>query len=520
MTKSNLLKKIGLAGLFLLVFALPRVLASIVLETNYLKYEIAGNGQNLHFIDKTTGTDYLYSDTVSYCASARVDGKLFNPSSVSMKNGLLCIEFGIPGISAEIRVIKANDHIKMEVVKVSGQPESLTFLNIPLKLEGLSHEPFAACLLSLNLSTHVSQIPALQTHLHASCYQRFGLNGAKIALVGVPQKQILPVIRSIMKHAKDIPLSTKGGAWAQMSKEGYGSYLMNFGTLTEETVPEWIEMCSNLGFNQIDSHGGGSDFFKFGDFELNSEHWPDGWQHFKRINDRLHDAGISSIFHTYAFFIDKNSKYVTPVPSPDLGYFNAFTLAKPVGPDDNEIEVLEPTTNISTITGFFVRNSVTLRIGDELISFRGVSNSPPYKFTGCKRGINGTKKSSHAARGKAFHLREMFGRFVPGVETPLFDEIARRTAEIVNECGFDGIYFDAIDGSYILGGAENAWYYGTRFIFEVVKNLERPVGMEMSTMFHHWWHYRSRWQAWDRPVRGYKRFIDIHAAAIKTNEYD
>lgn len=504
--------------LFISLFSVPAF--SIVFETNYLKYEIAGNGQNLHFIDKTTGADYLYSDTVSYCASARVDGKLLNPSSVSIKNGLLRIEFGKLGISAEIRVIKANDHIKMEVVKVSGQPETLTFFNVPLKLEGLSYEPFAACVLSMNLSTHVSQIPALQTHLHASCYQRFGLKGAKIALVGVPQKQILPVIRSIMEDAEDIPYSTAGGAWAQLSKEGYGSYLMNFGTLTEETIPEWMEMCSNLGFNQIDSHGGGSDFFKFGDFELNPEYWPDGWQHFKRINDRLHDAGISSIFHTYAFFIDKNSKYVTPVPSPDLGYFNAFTLAKPVGSDDTEIEVLEPTSNISTITGFFVRNSVTLRIGDELISFSGVTNSPPYKFTGCKRGINGTKKSSHVVHEKAFHLREMFGRFVPGVETPLFEEIARRTAEIVNECSFDGIYFDAIDGSDILGGAENAWYYGTKFIFEVVKNLERPVGMEMSTMFHHWWHYRSRWQAWDRPVRGYKRFIDIHTAAIKTNEYD
>ncbi len=35
-------------------------------------------------------------------------------------------------------------------------------------------------------------------------------------------------------------------------------------------------------------------------------------------------------------------------------------------------------------------------------------------------------------------------------------------------------------------------------------------------MSHLWWHYRSRWQAWDRPVRGYKRFVDIHSAAIKS----
>ena len=88
-------------------------------------------------------------------------------------------------------------------------------------------------------------------------------------------------------------------------------------------------MCRSLGFNQIDNHGGGA-FFKFGDFELNKEKWPDGWESFKRINARLHEAGISSIFHTYAFFIDKNTKYVTPVPSEDLGYFSSFTLKEPL----------------------------------------------------------------------------------------------------------------------------------------------------------------------------------------------
>jgi hypothetical protein len=131
------------------------------------------------------------------------------------------------------------------------------------------------------------------------------------------------MIRDVMINAKDIPHSNAGGAWAQQSKEGFGSYLMNFGTLTEDTVDEWIKMCKSLGFTQIDNHGGGK-FFRFGDFELDPEKWPDGWDNFKRINKRLHDAGISSIFHTYAFFIDKNSKYVTPVPREDLGYFNCF----------------------------------------------------------------------------------------------------------------------------------------------------------------------------------------------------
>ena len=121
---------------------------------------------------------------------------------------------------------------------------------------------------------------------------------------------------------------------------------------------------------------------------------------------------------------------------------------------------------------FLLETVVSLRIGSELIEFSGVTKTPPYKFTGCKRGANGTKPSSHPVNEKVFHLSEMFGRFVPGPETALFNEIARNTAEIVSDCGFDGIYFDAIDGSDILGGEENFWYYGTKFIFEVAKQSE------------------------------------------------
>jgi hypothetical protein len=487
----------------------------IIIENRYFKYEISRNGKNICFIDKVAGIDYLNHDFVSYCAVAVSDGKEHPATSVSMKRNLLTLEFGETGVVAEIIIRRSKDYINLKVAGIKGQTESLTFINIPLLLEGMPYESFAACVLSMNLFTHVRQLPALQTHLWATCYERFGLKGAEITMIGIPMQQILPVIRKVMENADEVPHSDKGGAWAQLQKEGYGSYLMNFGTLTEETIDEWIATCSRLGFNQIDNHGGTS-FFRFGDLEIDTVKWPGGWDSFKRINERLHQAGISSIFHTYGFFIDKDSKYVKPVPSEDLGYFNIFTLTEPVDSEDIEITVKESTADLSLTKGFFVRNSTTLRIGGELIEYTGITKSPPYKFTGCKRGANGTVVSAHGIEEKAYHLREMFGRFVPGPETELFDEIASHTAEIVNNCDFDGIYFDAIDGSDILAGEENFWYYGTKFIFEVAGQLKRPVGMEMSSMSHHWWHYRSRWQAWDRPMRGYKRFIDIHSAAIKS----
>lgn len=486
----------------------------VVIENTNFKYEISAHGKNLHFTDKSSGVDYLNSEPASFCAYVTKNGREYPVSLISLTVNLLKFEFAGSGIIASVLIKKEKKRLKLEVVEVKGPADSFTFLNIPLTVEGLPSEPFAACALSMNLHTKVTQLPALQTHLRASCYQRYGMKGSEVVLLGVPMKNILPEIREVMKDAKDIPCSDAGGAWAQQSKEGYGSYLMNFGTLTEETVSDWISMCNNLGFTQIDNHGGAS-FFKFGDFELDAKKWPDGWNSFKRINDKLHEAGISSIFHTYAFFIDKNAKYVTPVPSEDLDYFSTFTLEESAGENDGEIVVKESTAGISVITGMFVNNSTTIRIGTELVTFSGVTKTAPYKFTGCKRGALGTKSSSHPAGEKGFHLKEKFNRFVPGPETPLFNEIARRTAEIVNQAGFDGIYFDAIDGLNILAGPDDSWYYGSKFIFEVARNLKRTVGMEMSSMLHLYWHYRSRWQAWDRPVRGYKRFVDIHSASIK-----
>ena len=491
--------------------------AQVTIENRHFRYEVESNGQNRCFTDKATGEEHLFLDTVSHCAYIIREGKRYNANRVSQEGENVRIRFGESGVTASLRLYKLDDHVNIKLVEVTGKPESIVFLNIPLNLKPLPDEPFAACALAMNLQTHVEQLPALQDHLWAAAYERFGTIGSEVNLVGVPRQEILPVIRNIMQQAKEIPFSDQGGAWASLGKEGYGSYLMNFGALTEETVNEWIKMCKSLGFNQIDNHGGGN-FFTFGDFTLNKEKWPDGWDSFKRINQKLHKAGISSIFHTYAFCIEKNSIYVTPVPSPDLGYIDSFTLLNDIGASDDEITVAESTANVSLLKGFSSRNSTALRIGEELIEFKGVSTTPPYKFTGCQRGAYGTKASSHKANEKGYRLKEVFSQFVPGEGTPLFHEIAKKTADIVNYCDFDGVYFDAIDASDIFEGQEYAWYHGGQFVAEVFKHLKRPVGMEMSTMFHHWWHYRSRWQAWDKPRRGYKRFVDVHLASIKEGE--
>ena len=174
--------------------------------------------------------------------------------------------------------------------------------------------------------------------------------------------------------------------------------------------------------------------------------------------------------------------------------------------------VAESTAEVSLVTAFFARNSVTLQIDDELITFGGVTKEAPFMFTGCKRGVLGTAAAAHAAGAPVYKLKECFGLFAPDADSTLLAEVAANTAETFNECGFDMIYLDALDGEDILGGRENSWHYGSKFVFEIANRLERPALFEMSTFHHHLWYVRGRMGAWDHPARSHKRFIDLHAA--------
>ena len=506
-----------LAGLVILCAAgaseePPR--GAAVFENAHVRYTISADGKNLAFVDRLTGVDYLKRSPESSCALVRTKGKEYPATSVAFSDGRLVLGFGEGNVEVILTVEPRRTYILLTVESVKGDsPDSIAFLNVPLTVKGRPDESFGSCALSLNLITRVDQLPALQTHLQASCYRKFGIEGARVAIVGMPMEKMLPALKDALSDADEMPHCPVAGPWAHDVAFNRGSYLFNFGSLSESNVDDWIAMAKSLGVTQIDNHGGGG-FFRFGDFVLDAAKWPEGWDTYRRIVKRLHDAGIGSIFHTYAFFIDKRSRYVSPVPDKRLDAFRTFSLAEPVGPDATEILVNESTKGMSTVTGFFEHNSVVLHLDDELVTFGAVSQEPPWRFGQVSRGAFGTKAASHEKGTNARHLKECFGLFVPDPESTLLEEIAENHAEIVNSCGFDGMYLDAIDGSSILRGPDECWYWASKFVFAIQKRLKKPVGMEMSAMWHHFWQYRTRWQAWDYPQRGHKRFIDIHAESV------
>ena len=480
------------------------------IQNQYAGYTVAKDGLNLELTDKTDGKNYCRTAPDSFFARVKKAGKMYNPSSVSFSNGKATVDFGPAKVRAVIRATAKEHYFIFEVLSVSGEGvEELHFAEMNTNLRGEWNEPFACCTMALNLKTNNYSIPGLNSSLQAICYRKFGFVGAKAAVVACPQKEMRRVMQEVVSSAPDLPHSNIGGPWALDADINHGSYLFNFDGITLKNIDDWIRLAKSFGIDQIDFHGGNS--FRFGDCRPNPKTYPNGRADLKAVIDKLHEAGIKAGLHTYAFFIDKSCPWVTPVPDPRLGTDAVFMLSDSISADAKTVPVVQSTEKVTTTTGFFVRNSVILRIDDELITFNGASKTYPYTFTECKRGALGTKSAPHNRGAKAYHLKEMFGLLTPDGDS-LLSEVAAATAETFNECGFDMIYLDALDGEGILDGNENGWHYGSKFVFEICKRLDKPALMEMSTFHHHLWYARSRMGALDTASRSEKRFIDNHCA--------
>jgi hypothetical protein len=488
--------------------------AEFTVETPYAAWTFGADATTHRFVDKATGTDYA-KQTPAPAPIARVlkDGKWSPATSANLDNDRLVLTFGDTGAKAVLRVKKLADYFEVEVLSFEGPGVTdFSFFEVPLNLQGILDEPFAFSMLALNLDTNCPILPGPSPRLEAVAYSRFGFQGARAAVIASPTPKLRDILKLAVKSAgPDMPQSDIGGPWALDAQINRGSYLFDFGKLTEDTADQWIATVQALGMNQIDFHTGTS--LRFGDYVPNPKLFPNGRQSVKAVIDKLHAAGISAGLHTYAFFIAKDTPYITPVPDPRLGKDAVFTLASDLNAEATEVPVVETTENMSTRTDFFIQNSVTLQIDDELIIYKQVKKDAPYAFTECQRGAYGTHVAPHAKGAPIKHLKEMFGLFTPDADSTLLTEIAANTAAAFNECGFDMIYLDALDGESILAGGEWGWHYGSKFALEIAKRLNKPALFEMSTFHHHLWYIRARMGAWDCSQRAHDRNIDLHLAA-------
>lgn len=424
-----------------------------------------------------------------------------SPMTMALEGDILTAFFTDVGeVSLEIKL--EEDGVFFRVLSCPERVEKLHFGGVFCPECG---EEYASVGMALNLQTNSDNLLGVGAEMKAVAFRRFGIAGASFAVVFCRRERLEGVLRRVtQKCTQAIPWSSKAGAFASDHPDVRYSYLMNHTGITMDTLENWISLANRFGARQIDFHGGYT--FRFGDLTPNAKLYPGGKRDFKKVIDCLHCAGIQAGLHTYAQFIDMDSSYVTPVPHPGLGGY-PFTLAADVGETDMVLPVSESTAEISTKTGFFVRNSVYLMAETELMRFDKVGEK---EFYLAERGALGTAAAAHRAGTSVKHLLSCFGRFAPDPEDELYLEIARNTAEFYNEMGFDMIYLDAIDGSDIFAGPENAWYYGAMFVAEILRNVKKPPILEMSEMWHHFWYFRTRMGAWDHSNRGHKYLLGEH----------
>ena len=490
------------------------VSAQVTLETEAFGIRLSAQGRVESIVIKPGGEN-VAGDPKKGNAFLwlRQGGKTHAPSTLKLENGQLTATFAAAKAQAVLEVGTIDAALHLTVKNVTGdEVTELTFAELTLPKKSLD-AGWGLSVAALNEFTRGIAHPGMKKYGRATAFSRFGFERGQAAVIVAKREAMRECLKAVVEAAPAIPKSTIGGPFALEAPNAYGSYLFAGRNVTEENVDEIIELADRLGLNQLNMHP-----VRYGDWKPSAKYYPEGRKSLKRVVDKIHAAGMLAGVHTYSEFISKSCPYVTPVPDRRLGKDAVFTLAAALDAATKTVPVVETTETMSAITGFFIRNSVTVRIDDELIVYKSVCKSPPFGFTECRRGAYGTKASTHAKGAKVHHLRECFGLFVPDGDSTLFDELARNLADLINECGFDMLYLDALDGSDAVAGRAWSWHYAAKFTLEIFRHLKRPVLAEMSTFPHHLWYVRSRSGAWDHPTRSHKAFIDIHANSNRNLE--
>ena len=479
--------------------------------TRHFRLTLSESGQVESFVDLRSGVNYADTGDTKFCVlRLRKEDAGVTSDKMVQEGNILTFSFPGTAVTAKLRVTADKSYLIFDVVEITGDYYSLQFARVPLTVD-YTKDDFAACAMSRKLNTNTLDFPGKSKRLGGQCYSALGYEGAGVFLLGVPEAQMRETMKKVVNTYApgEMPVNRAGGPYAMDNPKNYGSYFIIWEPVAVHQVDEWAVNLSRFGINQTDFVQGGA--FRQGDFHFDEKAYPNGVSDFRKMSEAFNRHGIITGLHTYAEFLSEKSKYVTPVPHKDLDVMRTFTLADDLGMDEQTVPVVESTSEVSEITGFFVRNSKVIRIGDELILFEKPSRSAPYGFTSCQRGAYGTKVSAHSKGTSVDHMTHMFFLFAPKAGSELFLEIARETARTYNEGGFGMIYLDALDGTHaVVDDYELIWYYDALFVNEILKHTIVPPLLEYSTYSPLILYSRSRMGAWDEPRRGHRRWFDKH----------
>ncbi len=311
--------------------------------------------------------------------------------------------------------------------------------------------------------------------------------GSGIALFTSPEAETLDRLERI-ELAEGLPHPQIDGVWVKKSPLFGKSYLIS--SFGESDVDEMIGYTKRAGLVSLYHEG---PFKNWGHFVLSESQFPNGRAGMRLAVEKAHAAGLHLGVHTLTNFINTNDPYVTPVPDDRLSLTGSSTLVTAIDATARELEVASP----EYFNEEKENHLHTVKIGHELIQYRAVTPTAPYRLLDLQRGAFGTTVSAHlagASVGKLFD--HSYKVFFPNFA--MQREVARNLADFLNETGVDHIDFDGYEGG--LASGEGDYAVGV-FADDVLRQVRHDLinGTSISKTFY--WHIGSYYN-WGEPWYG------------------
>jgi hypothetical protein len=324
--------------------------------------------------------------------------------------------------------------------------------------------------------------------LEAGVDEKVKLTGVSAALITCSTDKLLDNIAIVEKD-----FNLPHGVDSRRHKLYNASYYWS-ASVTPANVDEHIKYARQAGFRTmmlyypsfLESRG----YRLLGNYDKWRSEYPNGKADLQAMLTKIRNAGITPGVHFLHTHIGRDSKYVTPVPDHRLNLLRIFTLARPLSKSDTTIFVEQ-----NPATSTMAKNRMVLKIGTELISYEGYTITPPYKFTGCIRGIDETTINAQPT-GYIFGLLDVseFGATSVYLDqySDLQDEIAEKIADIYS-AGFEFMYFDGSEGVN-----PPFWYHVSGAQWRVFSRLKpEPIFAEGAAKTHFSWHMLTGGNAFD-----------------------
>ena len=308
-----------------------------------------------------------------------------------------------------------------------------------------------------------------------------GLIGSKIAIFGCPGDRL-----AILKTISNIELSERlphpvltDGKWNKVSPYTQSIFLAN--SCNADNIDAYLEWAKGTPVKVIyyDTPGPFSDYGEF-------KHFIMGDSNYKKMVEKIKAAGYGVGTLSLSNMLNANSPYVKNGDH-RLKAIGHCTLSSAIDALTTEIPIKDPTPEIFKFKG----KTNVARVDHELIQYSGITQSAPYKLTGCKRGAFNSHAASHNADTKVYKTPSSPLRG----NAELNAEIARNIAAYHTK--YD-VLIAAHDGIEFLDPEGHGDYSYERFFTiwwnALPKSYQGHTIMAASNAGHFMWHYIGRYE--------------------------